>query len=365
MYNCCICGSPVGKSDAILMIKGKEAPICEACDSKLALLFEGTAEEAENASRSITGVAIAENAYPAVKSEIASIIKQARHENPNWGSEDSTESDKGEFIDLCAGCGRRLMSDSYYMVLKDEKHLCEKCATEAGLDLNIDRSVSVDEFRELSKNNRELQIIRRENNVRKACNDQLLIADSIGQFAVIGTSEGYLHFQTASLNNILDIKYYDDVQTEKVQIRKESSGAGSAVIGALLFGELGMVAGGLYGRKAAVYDNVTYISNCGFIVTYSNGEMAKFNLLEIIYGVDSTSPGSDIFRQTQSLTAAICKELAPYLPQSSVVNEEKPEKEKPAESDIATQLAKMAELVKEGFVTREEFDVFKKKLLGL
>ena len=358
MDNCCICGNSIGNSEAILLITGKDAPICEECDNKLAMLYEGTAQEADTASREITSIAISANAHPAVKAEIAKIIRQARSENSLWHSGDSTETaPEEETVGTCAGCGKSLKSSDYYMVLKDEQILCEKCAQEAGLDLNVDGSVSVGKFKELSKDYKKLQMIKQEINVRKACNDQLLISDSSGQFAVIGTGEGYLHFQIASLKNILEIKYYDDVQTEKIQIRKESSGAGAAVLGAVLFGGIGMVAGGLHGRKAAIYDNVTYISNCGFIVTYKNGGMAKFNLLEIIFGIDSTSPGSDKFRQ--SITAAICKELAPYLPQSSVIAEGKQE-----EADIPSQLVKMAELVKEGFVTREEFDAFKKKLLG-
>lgn len=361
MENCCICGNPVGNSDAVLLIRGKEAPICEQCDSKLAALYEGSAEEARAASRDITGIAIQADAHPAVKAEIADIIRQAQSENPAWQTADSPQQAAKEgTAGCCAGCGKPLNFSDYFMVLKDEQILCEKCAGEAGLDLNIDGSVSVGKYRELSKDYPKLQMIRQETNVRKLCNDRLLISDSSGQFAVIGTGEGYLHFQIASLKNILEIKYYDDVQTEKVQIRKESSGAGAAVLGAVLFGSIGMVAGGLHGRKAAIYDNITYISNCGFIVTYKNGDMAKFNLLEIIFGIDSTSPGSDMFRQAQSMTAAICKELAPYLSQDPVITDEKADRD-----DIPTQLAKMAELVKEGFVTREEFDAFKKKLLGL
>ena len=360
MNNCCICGNPTANSEAILMIQGKEVPICETCDSWLACLFDGTAEEAEEAAMTITNIAISANAHFAVKSEIANIIRQAKSEKSGRSSENYLVSDDSSIVGLCANCKKALTPRDYYMVLKDEKLLCEKCAHEAGLDLDIDGAVSYDKYKELGRGYTNLSLIMLDTSVRKTCNEHLLIADNIGQFAVVGTSKGYLHFQTASLSNILEIKYYDDVQTEKVQIRKESSGAGSAVIGALLFGGLGMVAGGLYGRKAAIYDNITYISNCGFIVTYNDGNMEKFNLLEIIYGIDSTSPGSDIFRHTQSLAAAICNELASYLPQNSEIAEEKA-----VGSDIPSQLAKMAELVKEGFVTREEFDAFKKKLLGL
>ena len=101
------------------------------------------------------------------------------------------------------------------------------------------------------------------------------------------------------------------------------------------------------------------------IVTYTSGEMIKFNLLELIYGLDSVSPVSDTFREAQSLTAAICNELASFIQKDDEPVPETPVVVKAEGDDIATQLQKMAELVKEGFVTREEFDVFKEKLLGL
>lgn len=208
----------------------------------------------------------------------------------------------------------------------------------------------------------DLRTVMRAPDVEAYCNDKLYIARESGQFAVVSNKKNHLSYQTASLNNMLEIKYYDDVQNIQVETEAASSGAGAAVVGGLLFGGIGAVAGGLMGRKDAIYQNVSHIQRCGFIVTYIDGKMANFNLLKLMYNLDSVETASDTFREVQSLTAAICSQLSEFLPQKEqkITAEEKPET-----NDIATQLKKMADLVEAGFVTREEFDSYKKKLLGL
>ena len=123
-----------------------------------------------------------------------------------------------------------------------------------------------------------------------------------------------------------------------------------------------MFIGALMGRKGARYMNSTEIANCGFIITYSDGKMAKFNLLSLLFDVGAVSPLSDTFREAQAMTAAICRKLIPFIQQQDMSD---PEESGGKDEDMAAQLEKMAQLVKEGFVTREEFEVFKKKLLGL
>lgn len=359
MHNCCICKEPVGNSEAVLMINAQALPICETCDNYLAMLYEGSPDEIEDASKRITSRCISADAHPAIKAEVAKIIKQARLENSEWISGDYNMPENDAEIGTCASCNKVITASDYYMELKEHQLLCDDCAQKAGLSLKQNKKLSLWEYEERNIQYQNLQLILQQDDLQKYCGNRLIISKRQGKFAVGAGDSSYLRFQIGNLNDIIDIKYFDDVQTAQIQTRRESSGAGSAVLGAILFGGVGMVAGGMMGRKSALYENVTFLRNCGFIVTYRNGEMAKFNLLKLIYDQDSISPNNEIFQQAQSLTSAICKELAPYTIQDGTKAIETS-----AESDIATQLTKMAELVKEGFVTREEFDAFKKKLLG-
>ena len=364
MANCCICGNLVLDSDAVLMINEKELPLCSECDEVLARMMEGSPDDVENASKEIVSRCIAGDANSAVKMQVSNLVKQARGASEGWDAVDEEIPDD-EDVGYCAACSRQIAASEDYMVLKEDQVLCEDCARNAGLDIGAKKMLTARQVNDLSMRYYDLQKIVKAFGTKKCCGDKLYIAKDLGQFAVVGIKRIYLRFQTASLENILEIKYFDDVQNIQVQTRRESSGAGSAVIGGLLFGTLGMVAGGLSGRKDARYENRTYIKNCGFIVTYTSGDMIKFNLLELIYGLDSVGPMSDTFREAQSLTAAICNELAPFIQKDDESTPAAPAAAKAEGDDIATQLQKMAELVKEGFVTREEFDVFKKKLLGL
>ena len=366
MTFCCICGDPVQNSDAVLMIHEKEAPICSACDEILARMMDGNPDEVDVASKEIISRCISGEAVPAVKMEISNLVRQARDTYDDWVAVDDEDIEDAAPLGECAACAREVSASENYVFLKEGQVLCEDCAVNAGLDSGANKKLSSRQFKELSYRYQDLQTITKAFGTKRCCGDKLFIATELGKFAVVGIKKVYLRFQTASLNNILEIKYFDDVQNIQIQTRAESSGAARAVIGAMVAGPLGMVVGGLSGRKDARYKNVTYINNCGFIVTYTNGEMAKFNLLEIVYGKDSVSPDSDTFREAQSLTAAICNELAPFIQQKDApVKTTVPAAVKTEGDDVATQLQKMAGLVKEGFVTREEFDAFKKKLLGL
>lgn len=359
MKNCYIC-SKNADSEAVIMINGREAPLCGECDNLLATIYEGDDTERDEAIIELEGKVIQRDASSAVKLEISRIIRDAIEKRDN---EFSLITEQGKVIDNCSICGQPIYDLDGYTETSDHLFLCEKCAEKAGIYSESLSQYDLVQVQEQIQLREEYGKLTNSQDLQRLCGNQLLISESTGKFVV--TSNDYEAFNIASLSNIIEIKYVDDVQTKKVQTRAESSGAGSAVLGAVLFGGVGMVAGGLMGRKSAQYEDVTYISNCGFIVTYQSGDLARINLLDIIFDCQSVSPTSEMFRQAQSLATAMCNELSRYIVSKKTEMGKSQSTKSNDPDNIVEQLTKMAELVKQGFLTREEYDAVKKKIIGL
>ncbi len=267
----------------------------------------------------------------------------------------------------CAICGKEMPWRSLKTYLENHEVICEDCAAEAGLRAGIsysDIDISAKDIKfKISKDREYKEFVNRES-VKKYCQDHLMIDEKNNELLIGRCEYGTALFYKAKLNNILDIKYYDDNQTVEIQTQTASSGAGKAVVGGLLFGGLGAIAGGLMGRQDAHYSTKTTITKCGIQITYENGEMDELNVLLYVFMKDSISPNSETLRQAQSLITAMCEVLLPYTKKWKEKQEAEKNDARSTTTNNVEALVKAAELLDKGLLSQQEFDALKKKTLA-
>lgn len=131
----------------------------------------------------------------------------------------------------------------------------------------------------------------------------------------------------------------------------QKSGTGSAIAGGLLFGGIGLVAGGLLGRK--VKETINKMS----ITIYVNSLWAESYTVPII-----TAPvkkGTLTYNSAKSTFESYTKLLDSIQAQST------PDKSMQVSQSPADELKKYKELLDNGAITKDEFDAKKAQLLNL
>lgn len=265
----------------------------------------------------------------------------------------------------CAICGKEMPWRSLKTYLENKEVICEDCAAEAGFQAGITYSdTSAEDIKLKIKKDKEYQKFINRKTVKKYCENHLMIDEKNNVLLIGSGGISSAVFYKAKLNNILDIRYYDDNQTFEIQTQAASSGAGKAIVGGLLFGGLGAIAGGLMGRQDAHYSTKTTITKCGIVITYENGEMDELNVLLYAFMEFSVSPNSEKFRQAQSLIAAMCEVLLPYTKKWKEKQEAENNNVQSTTTNSVDALLKAAELLDKGLLSPEEFEALKKKTLA-
>lgn len=130
----------------------------------------------------------------------------------------------------------------------------------------------------------------------------------------------------------------------------QKSGAGRAVAGGLLFGGIGMVAGGLSGRKTQ-----EVVNKMGINVQIDSEWVDN---IEITLITSETKKGSMIYNLAKKNVKGYTDLLDKILPKNAgnVSN---------APVSTADELIKYKSLMDSGAISKEEFEAVKKKLLGI
>lgn len=135
--------------------------------------------------------------------------------------------------------------------------------------------------------------------------DQLFINTYKDVFGISG--KGGLTY--AAIGKFKSIEYHEEVEDVQIETQKASSGAGRAVAGAILFGPVGAIAGGLSGRKSAQYQSIKRAKYVGFIVRLTDDKVEPFNLLRVCSGYDYVGYGSDKYQQAKLLAESMIEKL--------------------------------------------------------
>lgn len=166
------------------------------------------------------------------------------------------------------------------------------------------------------------------------------------------------------MKDVLELQLFDDNQTYQIQTKNASSGAGKAVVGGLLFGGIGAIAGGLMGRKGPEYEQVSRIIRLGFSVVYENGKSESFNILDLLFNYVWISPTDKLFPKVKAAIAAICEALYPYTKSGKAEVQQAKLSETNTTTHEAKQLLEAAALLEKGLLTKKEFEMLKNKLLS-
>ena len=264
----------------------------------------------------------------------------------------------------CANCGCSISFGDEKTKIDTNgwgKTLCANCANLAGLDIGGSYTMSFDTYQQFVRYKEEYEAFAKKPGVKKLCNGSLLIHEPSKTFVIGGPADGQNvhYFQTASLQNILEVQCFDDNQTYTIQTSAGTSGAGKAVVGGLLFGGVGALAGGLMGRKGPEYEQVSRITKFGINVVYENGKSVSFNILLLLFDYTWVNTSHEVLPKVKAATVALCEQLYPYTKQYQAKMEEQQQNH----GDVAQQIIKLASLVESGLITKEEFESAKKKLL--
>lgn len=136
-----------------------------------------------------------------------------------------------------------------------------------------------------------------------------------------GTFELNPYSREKAIGNIIDMfsaEYYENLNSAQIQTSSGSSGAGRAVAGAILFGPIGAIAGGLSGRKSAQFETHTIANYVGFVITYKSGNIQKYNVLHTCFRSSNTPYNGDLFLKAKSLSTLIINELQNYIGRGQV-----------------------------------------------
>jgi low affinity Fe/Cu permease len=161
-------------------------------------------------------------------------------------------------------------------------------------------------------------------------------------------------------------KYKEILQSEiiedDVSVTKTSRGSqiGGAVIGGLLAGGVGSIIGGLSGESKTM-DEVKKIE-LQIVVNDTKNPIVTVTFMDKPYTIEKSE---DTYKNSYN-TANHWQKLISVLIKQADEEDKKKEQTKfnRSTSSITEELTKLANLKKEGYLTKEEFDIQKEKLLG-
>lgn len=243
--------------------------------------------------------------------------------------------------------------------------VCSTCAPLAGLDVEGVYNINYQGYLYHLHSNKRLKEFNSKKGLLKYCDGHLLVDEESKTFGIgCPVNSGLVSFQTASLDGILELQLFDNNHTYQVKTKDASSGAGKALVGGLLFGGVGAIAGGLVGRSGPEYEQVSEITRLGFSVVYENGKCENFNILYLLFGYYSMSPEHQLLPEIRGIIAALCEAMYPYTKAGKEIAEQAKLREMNAKENLAKQILEAASLVEKGLLTKEEYEILKQKVLS-
>lgn len=254
----------------------------------------------------------------------------------------------------CACCGKPLGLLSGDIKLVDGE-VCLSCWTKAGFPSSATASnYTMEQF------NQHLQEAEAERAEFKKFKPQRTIGsvafDDSLSIARVRTSGTFVNEYFFKYRKILDFELLQDGES----IAKSKGGLGSAVVGGMLLGPAGLVAGAVLGGKKTKTKNVCTSMKIKITLRDNSPDVIYVDLITKETKCDSWAYKSAA-KQAQDILSALQvaadKAAAETAAQPVVVNAAAP--------SAADELMKFKQLLDAGGITQDEFDAKKKQLLGL
>lgn len=150
------------------------------------------------------------------------------------------------------------------------------------------------------------------------------------------------------------IRQFDDILDYELLEDRDSitsGGLGRATVGALTFGATGAIVGGITGKRKTK-------ANC-------TSMRIKVTLNDIAFPVEYIDLIKTTTRKESFMYKSAIKQAQEIIAVLQVINEMKKDTVSQKETSIADEIKKFKELQEQGIISTEEFEVQKKKLLGM
>lgn len=255
----------------------------------------------------------------------------------------------------CACCGKPLGLLSGDIKLVDGE-VCLSCWTKAGFpSAAIAANYTMEQF------NQHLQEAEAERAEFKKFKPQRAVGpvafDDSLSIARVRTSGTFVNEYFFKYRKILDFELLQDGES----IAKSKGGLGSAVVGGMLFGGAGLVAGAVLGGKKTKTKNVCTSMKVKITLRDNNPDVIYVDLITKETKCDSGAY-KDAAKQAQDILSAL------QVAADKAAGEAAAQASAPvlsAAPSAADELMKFKQLLDAGAITQEEFDAKKKQLLGL
>ena len=269
----------------------------------------------------------------------------------------------------CACCGKPLGMLNGDIILADGE-ICFDCWKNAGFGLST-LGASKYTLAQLAEHRKEAEAKRAEQALKKKeAEEELARLRSVVPEKTIGPvafndTEGVVRVSFSNIfepdqyfryRQILDFELLQDGES----IAKSKGGLGSAVVGGMLLGPAGLVAGAVLGGKKTKTKNVCTSMKVKITLRDNDPDVIY---IDLITKETKCSSGAykNAAKQAQDILSALQvaadKAAAETAAQPVVVNTAVP--------SAADELIKYKQLLDAGAITQEEFDTKKKQLLGL
>ena len=283
----------------------------------------------------------------------------------------------------CILCGKSPGSRKH--TVANGRFLCDKCATECGYENTFFSTTPSSEItlqRVQSDLRRHTTRIERNKELYKSFKK----TSHCGKIVFFDTEKLLFYVPSVILPNtktpivyrydqVIDceIKLKEGTSTRTVTNSKQKSGIGKAVVGGLLFGPVGAIAGGTMATKKGV--STSYASE----IPVANGLSVEITTNDITHPViilsllicevqKSSHAFKQIIKQAEeifNIFQSIADNNHPEEPEKSEECDTPMETQNSANSSPIDEIKKYKELMDEGIITEEEFQAKKKQLLGI
>lgn len=269
----------------------------------------------------------------------------------------------------CACCGKPLGLLNGDIVLADGE-ICFDCWKNAGFGFS---TVGSNEYTlaQLAEHRQEAEAKRAEEALKKKeAEEDLARMRSVMPEKTIGpvafnNTEGVVRVSFSNMfepdqyfryRQILGFELLEDGES----IAKSKGGLGSAVVGGMLFGGAGLVAGAVLGGKKTKTKNVCTSMKVKITLRDNNPDVIYVDLITKETKCDSGAY-KDAAKQAQDILSALQVAADKGAGEAST----QPVVVAAAAPSAADELMKFKQLLDAGAITQEEFDAKKKQLLGL